>query len=455
MAYDDPLFSRVKQRLQQRSGNALKELVKTPLSIRRTLLVAAAYEKLKQKAFGTTVTLDILEKFHPGLSVATAEMARLFNNVAVREFALDFLCCEGSGGGKTALPQDLFTQYFEVVSFYKLAEADFEKALQTVFLLSPLDLVTMASKRLDAVQHTSSTNATTTPQRRGSFSSIASSRDSLYEASSDAENLRPSTAAPLLQPPMPTPTPPRARRAGSSASLRSKSFMEATASSVAGEWKDAAATASGIATAGIAVTSRPSPSSSFSKGKKKQGSGGKARRHSVDGAAQSPPSSTSVTVSATGGSCGARGCAEGSASSSVPAAFLDARGAPVRVVEVVQRAPLIPVVVTHADGSGARGCAATAPADDGLAQEKEQERRRICEENALLRKKMELLRQKVRVLAEEAAAARKAQTLPAPAAPDRDKAYLDVIASLQATVDAQAATIKGQQELIRTLTSAR
>jgi hypothetical protein len=64
-------------------------------------------------------------------------------------------------------------------------------------------------------------------------------------------------------------------------------------------------------------------------------------------------------------------------------------------------------------------------------------------------------------MAEEAAAAaattaRQAQApVPAPAAVvlDRDKAYLDVIAALQATVDAQAATIKGQQEVIRSLTT--
>jgi hypothetical protein len=144
----------------------------------------------------------------------------------------------------------------------------------------------------------------------------------------------------------------------------------------------------------------------------------------------------------------------------------------VRIVEVVQRAPSTPVLAGAAGHVGPdaiappsgtvppRGAVPTAPADDGVP---EQERRRVAEENALLRKKVELLRQKVRSMAEEAAAAAAAATtarqaqvnVPAPAAVvlDRDKAYLDVIASLQATVDAQAATIKGQQEIIRSLTS--
>jgi len=142
----------------------------------------------------------------------------------------------------------------------------------------------------------------------------------------------------------------------------------------------------------------------------------------------------------------------------------------VRIVEMVQRAPSTPVLAGAAGHAGLdagvppsgtvppRGAVPTAPADDGVP---EQERRRVAEENALLRKKVELLRQKVRSMAEEAAAAaattaRTAQApAPAPAAMvlDRDKAYLDVIAALQATVDAQAATIKGQQEIIRSLTT--
>ena len=473
-AYDHPQLARLKQRLQQRPGNAQKELVKTPLSIRRTLLVAAAYEKLQQKAGDgqQPVTLDVLERFHPGLSVATAETARQCGNATVREFALDFLLCGGDntgtgarGGSQTALPQDLFTLYFEVVSFYKAAETEFEKVLQTVFLLSPLDLVTMASKRLEAVNSSSQLgHATTekTPQRRGSFSSVASSR----EGTSDAENVRPypqahQQAQPQPQPqllPMPTPTPPRARRAASSASLRSKSFMEATASSLAGEWKEAAHTAAtaaaGIAAAAAAATARPSTSSS----KKKPSSGSKARRHSVDGIVPSP-------------TCTTRGCAEGSAASASPhpSLFVDARGVPVRIIKEVQRAPSTPVLAGAAAHAGLdagappsgtvrpRGAVPTAPADDGVP---EQERRRVAEENALLRKKVELLRQKVRSMAEEAAAAAAATTArtaqapaPAPVVLDRDKAYLDVIAALQATVDAQAATIKGQQEVIRSLTT--
>ena len=227
VAYDDPLCVRIKSRYMKKNhGKQLHQ--RTPLSLRRAMLVQAAYVKLQGIAgLGNMVTLSLLEKIHPSINFNDLDTIKQCTNSPVREVMMDFLSVQGP---TETITKEAFMKYYECMSFYVSVESSFERHMMTVYALSPVDVVTMASRRLD--------ESIATSHLRSSFSSTGSVRSLVESYNSDRENEpQCSNINRSSSPAMPTP-PRTSKRASSTHSLRSKSFTESTSSSVSDSNKE-------------------------------------------------------------------------------------------------------------------------------------------------------------------------------------------------------------------------
>ena len=574
-AYDDPLFLRVKERYMKKNHG--KQIIqRTPLSLRRAMLVQAAYVKLQGIAgVGNMVTLNVLEKFHPKIQFHNLDTIKQCTNIAVREVLLDFLSAQEPN---EVITKEAFTKYYECMSFYVSIESSFERHMMTVYALSPLDVVTMASRRLD--------ESIVASHSRTSFSSTGSVRSLTDSYSSDRENEQQfsigiNSSTPVI------PTPPRnSKRASSTHSLRSKSFTEHTGSSVSVNKGVTVAAASDLIDAGgigiagmdnnqrnISGLHRSFDSSQrvvsddindgelralmdgvYHSGNGRRTSGGRSktdispkqqRRPSVTGTATTASSSSSstsaVNCTATTGYC-TDGSARVSSSSeplsrrgvSSPSLLRDRNGE-IKIVEVLARGgtqsgsittPRKEKMTTHSSPSSSSSPAVTAaegndsgnvhnstttssphrarpplsprpnavangsPSAHSISLDRVDSNRgdkqvagfrRLQEENALLHKKIDLLRKKVQSMSAAAEQAQHAHlhlsprgSLPsapatpksiviaAPASPlvtesnssdEMKNMFLGIISSLRSTIEAQDATIHGQDLLINALTT--
>ena len=580
-AYDEPLFVRVKERyLKKNHGKQI--IQRTPLSLRRAMLVHAAYVKLQGIAgIGNMVTLNVLENFHPNIKLHDIDTIKQCTKTAVREVLLDFLSAQGS---TETITKEAFTKYYEVMSFYVSAESSFERHMMTVYALSPVDVVTMASRRLD--------ESIATSQLRSSFSRTGSIRSLADSYSSDRENEQQFAVGVNRSTPA-MPTPPRtSKRANSTHSLRSKSFTENAASSVSGSKGGMVEAVSdltgptmavpvvsstvgnsksiGIASIDINQRNKPIHHRSFDSSQRmvgdgnddgglralmdsvynsggRRGSGGrsktdfspKKRRPSVTSDATAATASSSSSSS--DASCTAAGyCTDGSAIAVAAAAVTSARmlssseplsrrgqsspsllrdrNGEIKIVEVVTRRPAAPLkekTTMHTSPSSSSSPVATAaghsvinqsgsmmtsphrlprpprsPRANGSPSAHPTEHvdsssngdkqpmaglRRLQEENALLHKKIDLLRKKVQSMSAAAEQSQHAHLhlsprvlsapspTPATASPvvaernsssdEMKNMFLGIISSLRSTIEAQDATINGQDLLIKALTT--